>query len=64
MPDTTRTALRVVALEDGRLVETGRCALAQPLGEALRVVSPSAVAIERPAGREVVVPAACPAPPR
>ncbi len=60
VPDASRAALRIVALEGGRLVETGRCALAAPVTGGVHAISPSALAVERPGAPEVVVPAACP----
>ena len=62
VPDAARGALRVVGMEDGRLVEVARCPLQAPLAGPLVRLSGSTLAIERPGGRELVVPADCPPP--
>jgi hypothetical protein len=54
VPDATRRALRLVTLDDGRLVETGRCALAAPITGAVTVLSPRAVAVGVASGRQVI----------
>lgn len=54
VPDTTRTRLRVIALQDGRLVETGRCALPAPIIGALQVVSPTLVSAGLASTRQVI----------
>lgn len=59
VPDAARLALRIVTLENGRLVETGRCALAAPVTNAIRLISPREVAIGQGAGRQVIVPGDC-----
>lgn len=46
VPDITRTVLRVVRLDAGRLLETGRCPLAEPLQRDLRVVPPAGVRVD------------------
>ncbi len=53
VPDTTRTVLRIVRLEAGRLVETGRCPLGEPLQRDLHTVSPGIVRVEGPNGVEI-----------
>jgi hypothetical protein len=54
VPDATRRYLRITALEGGRLVEVGRCALPAPVIDATRVVSPSAVSVGLTTGRHAV----------
>lgn len=60
VPDTTRVQLRVIGLENGRLVQTGRCALSAPITGEIRMISPSEVSVGLLSGREVVVPGNCP----
>lgn len=60
VPDATRTHLRIVGLENGRLVETGRCTLSAPVTGAIRVISSSEVSIGLLSGRQVIVPKDCP----
>lgn len=60
VPDATRTHLRIVGLENGRLVQTGLCTLSSPVTGAIRVISPSEVSIGLLSGRQVIVPNDCP----
>ena len=46
VPDTTRSHLRVVGLENGRLLEIGRCALSAPVTGAIKVLSPWHISID------------------
>jgi hypothetical protein len=62
VPDVTRTQLRVVGLENGRLVEIGRCALSSPITGAIRMISAGQVSLGLATGRKPLAPAACPAP--
>ena len=55
VPDATRLRLRLVALEGGRLVEVGRCALPAPVTGAISVVSPSEVSVGLASGRLTIV---------
>lgn len=55
VPDTTRRNLRITALEGGRLVEVGRCALPAPATGATKVVGPSAVSVGLTTGLHRVV---------
>ncbi len=55
VPDATRRHLRIIALEEGRLVETGRCALPAPVIGATQVVPPSAVSVGLTTGRYAVI---------
>ena len=59
VPDTRREQLRIIALEQGRLVEVGRCALATPLVGAIQAHSPGVVWVGLQAGRTLVTPANC-----
>jgi hypothetical protein len=54
VPDTTRTQLRMVALDKGRLRETGRCPLTFAITGAMEVVSPMQVSIGLQSGRHKV----------
>lgn len=51
VPDTTRRHLRIIALEGGRLVEAGRCALPAPVTGATKVLGPSVVSVGLTTGR-------------
>lgn len=55
VPDTSRQNLRITALEGGRLVEVGRCALPAPVIGATKVVGPSAVSVGLTTGRHRIV---------
>lgn len=59
VPDTTRMRLRVIALDDGRLVETGRCALSAPIIGAIQPVSSTRISIGLASGRRVISLDAC-----
>ena len=59
VPDSTRLQLRIVGLENGRLVETGRCPLLSPVTGATRVISPSEVSLGLLSGRKKIVPNDC-----
>ncbi len=59
VPDSTRLQLRIVGLENGRLVETGRCPLPSPVTGATQVVSPSEVSLGLLSGRKLIVPNDC-----
>ena len=60
VPDSTRLQLRIVGLENGRLVETGRCPLLSPVTGAMRGISPSEVSLGLLSGRKLIVPNDCP----
>ena len=60
VPDSTRLQLRIVGLENGRLVETGRCPLPSPVTGATRAISPSEVSLGLFAGRQLITPSQCP----
>ncbi len=59
VPDATRNNLRIIALENGRLVETARCALAAQVTGAIKPISPREVAVGLSSGRQTIVPADC-----
>ena len=60
VPDSTRLQLRIVGLENGRLIETGRCPLLSPVTGATRVISPTEVSLGLLSGRKLIVPNNCP----
>ncbi|MEO8145805.1 MAG: hypothetical protein ABI654_16470 [Betaproteobacteria bacterium] len=60
VPDSTRRQLRIVGLENGRLVETGRCPLPSPVTGATRVISSTEVSLGLLSGRKLIVPDNCP----
>ena len=55
VPDATRLRLRLIALEGGRLVEVGRCAVPALVTGAIRVVSTSEVSIGLASGQRIIV---------
>jgi hypothetical protein len=59
VPDAARQALRIAALEGGKLVEVGRCAVPAPVTDAIKVISPSVVSVGLVTGRRNVVLADC-----
>ncbi len=59
VPDSTRLQLRIVGLENGRLVETGRCPLLSPVTGATQVISSSEVSLGLLSGRKLIVPNDC-----
>jgi hypothetical protein len=54
VPNATRVRLRVIALEGGRLVEVGQCALSAAVTGAIRVISRSEVSVGLLSGRQVI----------
>ncbi len=60
VPDSRRLQLRIVGLENGRLVEIGRCPLLSPVTGAMRVISSSEVSLGLLSGRQLIVPNDCP----
>ena len=54
VPNATRLQLRIVALEGGRLVEVGRCALPAPVTGPIRVHSPSEISVGLTTGRRTI----------
>jgi len=59
VPDITRMRLLLIALEDGRLVEVGRCAVPAQVTGAITVVSASEVSIGLASGRHTIHPEHC-----
>lgn len=55
VPDASRHSLRITALEGGRLVEVGRCALPAPVTDAIKVISPAVVSVGLATGRRNLV---------
>ncbi len=62
VPDTTRRQLRIITLDDDRLVETGRCALDAPIIGAIDMVAPGKISLALSSGRVLLEPARCPTP--
>ena len=59
VPDATRTNLRIVALEGGHLVETGRCALSAAIIGPLEQISPDQISVRLVNGRQLLAPKDC-----
>ena len=59
VPDTTRLQLRIIALENDRLVEAGRCALSAPITGPVTTMAPHKISVVTLSGRQVIVPDAC-----
>lgn len=59
VPDARREQLRIIAFEQGRLVEVGRCALASPIVGAIQSVSAREVTLGLRGGRVLITPANC-----
>lgn len=59
VPDAARLHLGVIALENGRLVETGRCALSAPITGAIKLISPREISVGTRVGQQVIVPGDC-----
>lgn len=55
VPDALRLRLRIIALEGGRLVEIGGCALSAPVTGAIRIISPSRVSVGLISERQEIV---------
>lgn len=54
VPDAQRNNLRIIALEQGRLVESGRCALSSPIVGAIALISPREISVGLVSGRRSV----------
>lgn len=54
VPDPTRLYVRIITLENDRLVETGRCALSAPITGELKLISPREISVGTLSGRQVV----------
>ena len=59
IPDTTRLQLRIIALENDRLVEAGRCALAAPITGTIKSISPREVSVVTLGGILTITPSNC-----
>ncbi|MBY0411324.1 MAG: hypothetical protein K2Q97_14650 [Burkholderiaceae bacterium] len=59
VPDSTRLQLRIIALENGRLVEIGRCPLISHVTGPIQKVSPSEVSVDLLSGRKLIAPNDC-----
>lgn len=59
VPDTTRLQLRIIALENDRLVEAGRCALLAPITGTIKSISPLEVSAVTLIGIQTIVPSNC-----
>lgn len=59
VPDATRLLLRIVSLQEGRLVETGRCALSAPVTGPIEAMPSGRIAVGLASGRQVLDPGAC-----
>lgn len=59
VPDATRLHLRIITLQNGHLVETGRCSLTAPVTGAIRRISPREISVGVLSGRQVVDLADC-----
>lgn len=59
VPDARREQLRIIAFEQGRLVEVGRCALASPIVGAIQSVSAREVTVGLRSGRALMTPGDC-----
>jgi hypothetical protein len=63
VPDPTHRHLRIIALQDGQLVETAHCPLAAPLTGAVRQASATEVSVELLSGPTLIALKDCPASP-
>lgn len=59
VPDATRLHLRIIALDGGRLIEAGRCALSTPVTGPIKRVSPREISVGVRTGQQIVVPSDC-----
>jgi hypothetical protein len=59
VPDASRRVLRIVGMEGGRLVESGRCALSTPVVGGIRILPSSEISIGLAGGRQVIDPNQC-----
>lgn len=62
VPNTSRTALRVLDFQGGRLRETGRCQLAAPVVGPVQTISGAEVVVQTQSGEQRLDPANCPPP--
>ncbi|MBE0613053.1 MAG: VCBS repeat-containing protein [Burkholderiales bacterium] len=59
VPDATRRKLRVIALKNGVLVETGRCALSAAITGPIKVYASNRVSVGLASGAQFMLPGAC-----
>lgn len=59
VPDATRRQLRIIALENGRLVETGRCAVSAAITGPIRQISAGRVSVGVDSGAAFTFPNDC-----
>ncbi len=59
VPDITRLQLRIIALENDRLVEAGRCVLPAPITGPIKSISPLEVSVVTLGGIHTVSPSRC-----
>ncbi len=59
IPDTTRLQLRIITLENDRLVEAGRCTLAAPLTGPIKSISPREVSVVTLGNIHTITPSNC-----
>ncbi|NDP48898.1 MAG: VCBS repeat-containing protein [Sulfuriferula multivorans] len=59
VPDTTRQQLRIIALENDRLVEAGHCALPAPITGPIKVISALEVSVVTLGGIHTIAPSRC-----
>jgi len=59
VPDARREQLRIIAFDQGRLVEVGRCALDTPIVGAVRQVSAREITVGLEGGRASMAPGQC-----
>lgn len=59
VPDFTRAALRIIALEGDELMALGRCALETPITGAISVISPQQVSISSSSSTQIITLADC-----
>ena len=59
VPDARREQLRIIAFDQGRLVEVGRCALSTPIVGAIRVVLAHEIAVGLKRERALMKPGDC-----
>ncbi|MBE0621274.1 MAG: VCBS repeat-containing protein [Burkholderiales bacterium] len=59
VPDAARRKLRIIALEGGKVVEIGRCALSAPITGAIKLLSPREISVGLSSSRPVIAVGNC-----
>ena len=59
VPDTTRLHLKIIALENDRLVEAGDCVLPAPITGAIKPISSREMSVVTAIGQQVIIPGDC-----